>query len=533
MLILHNANIYTIDGTKPRPTAVAIQDGQILATGSDEDIFSIPGRNPTKIDLDGRTLWPGLTDAHLHLERYALGIDQVACETDTLDECLERVRARASEIQPGKWILGHGWNQNTWADGFGTIEQLNDAAPDNPVYLTAKSLHAAWVNQPAMNSAKIDENTPNPTNGQIGRDFQGKPNGILYEGAMEMVSRIIPLPSLQDTADAIEKAQVHLWKSGLTCIHDFDSTTCFSALRHLHNTNRLQLRVQKSIPIESLDDAIRQELRTGIGDTTLWIGPVKIFADGALGPQSAALFEPYQGQGQNLGMLFFNSEEIYEVGQKTSTAGFSLAIHAIGDRANHEALKGLGKLRTFENNNHLIGLRHRIEHVQILHPNDLPLLRRHKIIGSVQPIHATSDMSLADHYLGERTRYCYAYKSLLDGGVILAFGSDAPVESPNPFWGLHSATTRCRKDGYPDDCGWHPEQRIPLEIALKGYTTGASYAASRETTQGRIEPGYNADLILLPVDPFTIPKHEIHHITPLATMVGGRWVWKSHNCPVD
>ena len=378
MLILYNANIYTLGGKKIQPTAVAIQGDRIVATGSDDDFLATTDRNSSKINMRGRTLWPGLTDSHMHLEKYAFSLDQVDCETETLDECLKRVAARAAQIQPGKWILGHGWNQNAWAEGFGTVEQLNKAAPENPIYLTAKSYHAAWVNGAALNIAGIDAQTPDPVNGKIGKNYSGQPSGILLEGAMEMVARSIPLPRLADTAEAIERAQVHLWKLGLTSIHDFDPITCFSALQYLHNENKLHLRVQKSIPLENLEEANGLGLRSGFGDEYLWIGPVKLFADGALGPQSAALFEPYQGQGENRGMLFLNAEQVYEVGQKTSTAGLRMAIHAIGDRANHETLKGLGQLRAFEKRNSINGLRHRIEHVQMLHPQDQSLLAQLK-----------------------------------------------------------------------------------------------------------------------------------------------------------
>jgi predicted amidohydrolase YtcJ len=327
----------------------------------------------------------------------------------------------------------------------------------------------------------------------------------------------------------MEKAQNILWKLGLTGIHDFDRRDSFMALQLLHAQGRLKLRVLKNIPVELLDQAYDLGLRAGFGDDWLRIGAVKVFMDGALGPHTAAMFQPYTGEGENRGILNMDGEELFEHGRKAAQVGLGLTVHAIGDRANHEVLNAYEQLRAYEKENGLPALRHRIEHVQAIHPDDAPRLGRLNIIASMQPIHATSDMLMADQFWGERSRLAYAWRSQLDHGARLAFGSDAPVESPNPFWGLYAAVTRRRADGSPSADGWYPEQKLTMAEALHGYTLGPAYAAGMENRLGRLTPDYLADLIVLDAsqDPFTCDSDELLDLHSSATMIGGEWVWQA------
>jgi predicted amidohydrolase YtcJ len=267
-------------------------------------------------------------------------------------------------------------------------------------------------------------------------------------------------------------------------------------------------------------------LRSGFGDDFLRIGSVKLFSDGALGPRTAAMLQPYEGEAGYTGMLLLDAEEIFERGREAVKTGLSLAIHAIGDRANHEVLNAYAQLRAFERENGLPELRHRIEHVQVLHADDVARLAGLGVIASMQPIHATSDMRIADRHWGQRADLAYAWRTLLQNGAMLAFGSDAPVESPNPFWGLHAAVTRRRRDGTPGPLGWHPEQRLGLEEALRAFTLGPAFAAGLEARRGRLAAGYDADLIVLERDPFQAPPDELYTLLPGATMVAGEWVWQ-------
>jgi len=527
MLIITNARIYTLDPINPLCSTLLIDGERIKALGTDASDLEPFRENADHFDAAGGTIIPGLIDAHIHLEHYALGLKKVGCETATKTECLRRVAERSTSSPVGEWVLGHGWNQNSWEDGFGSAADLDHFSPQHPVYLTAKSLHAAWVNSYALHLANINSTTPDPPGGRIGRDTDGIPDGILLESAMDLVADNIPAPSIEQVAEAIRLAQESLWRIGLTGVHDFDRSRCFSALQALHKRRELHIRVLKSIPLEEMPHAIAIGLRSGFGDDMLRIGSVKAFADGALGPRTAAMIQPFEGEPDNRGILLLDKEQLAEQGRMASEHGLSLAVHAIGDRANHEVLDAFEQIRNYENILETTPLRHRIEHVQLIHPEDADRLARLSIIASMQPIHATSDMLMADRYWGERAQYSYAWRTQLEMGATLAFGSDAPVESPNPFWGLHAAVTRQRPDGSPGTAGWFPEQKLAFHDALQGFTLGASFAAGMEKKTGKLAPGYLADLIVCDIDPFRCEPHQLREITPRATMVGGKWVYRN------
>ncbi|MBN1145877.1 MAG: amidohydrolase [Anaerolineales bacterium] len=541
-MYIYNARIYTLDEdapqisapqvTAPLYSALAIERGRIVKLGDDQAIRAeFAGRTPG-LDLGGRVVIPGLTDAHIHLEHYALGLQKVDCETATRAECLQRVAERARSTAEGDWVLGHGWNQNNWEQGFGSAAELDAIAPRNPVYLTAKSLHAGWANTAALRLARVGAATPDPPDGRLGRDEHGNPDGILFESAMELVADAIPEPSVEQTAQAIQQALPVLWRMGLTCVHDFDRRRCFQALQILRQRGALRLRVLKSLPLEDLPHAVALGLRSGFGDDWLRVGGVKAFMDGALGPHTAAMFEPYLDEPGNRGMLFMDGGQLFEHGRKAVEAGLPLAVHAIGDRANHEALNAFARLRDLEDElaardglPAATRLRHRIEHVQVIHPQDVGRLAALGVIASMQPVHVISDMQMSERYWGPlRSELAYAWRGQLENGATLAFGSDAPVESPNPFWGLHAAVTRRRPGA--GQAGWVPQQRLDVGQALRAYTGGPAFAAGMERRLGKLAPSYLADLLVLEQDPFTCDPDLIYEMRPLATMVGGEWVFE-------
>jgi predicted amidohydrolase YtcJ len=529
MKILSNARVYTFDSQYPDTFTIAIDHGRILALGVDADRL-VPDADET-IDLNGRAVIPGLTDAHIHLEHYALGLRKVDCETATRRACFQRVSDRVQKLKSGEWVLGHGWNQNNWPEGFGSAVDLDAISPDNPVYLTAKSLHAAWTNSQALRLAQIGPGTPDPAGGKIGRNADGSPNGILYESAMELVAGVIPAESVQQVAQAIREALPQLWRFGLTGVHDFDRRRCFSALQELHAQGDLKLRVVKSIPLGDLPHAAALGLRTGFGDDILSIGSVKGFADGALGPQTAAMLQPYEDDPENRGMLLLDGEELFERGRLAVENGLSLAVHAIGDLANHEVLNAFSQLREYEQELARQGreprspLRHRIEHVQLIHPDDAARLAQLGVIASMQPLHAPSDKHMADRYWGPRAALSYAWRTQLESGSQLVFGSDAPVESPNPFWGIFAAVTRRLPGESETEPEWYPEQSLTRVEAFRAYTQAAAYAAGQEGRLGRLLPGFIADLVVLDRDPFTCTVEQIPEITSTATMLAGEWVF--------
>ncbi len=527
MRLIHNANLHTLDPNNPQATAAVIEHGRLIAVGSDHEILS-SFSTPDSLDAQGRTIIAGLTDAHIHLEEFALSQQKVNCETPTLQECLQNIAERVKTIPPGEWILGHGWNQNNWIQGYGTAALLDKVSPNNPVYLTHKSLHSSWVNSKALQLALITRDTPDPPGGRIGRLPNGNPDGILFESASEILEQSIPQPSLEAVVEAIKSSIPLLWRMGLTGVHDFDRKRCFSAVQVLHLQKELILRVVKHIHLEDLPSAVEIGLRTGFGDESLQIGCLKLFADGALGPHTAAMLEPYNDDPHNSGMLMMDAETIFETGRLAVENGISMAVHAIGDRANREVLNAYAKLRDFERSltsTTRNTLRHRIEHVQVIHPDDVQRFSELNIIASMQPIHATSDMLMSDRCWGDRSAYAYAWRSQLSHHTRLIFGSDAPVESPNPFWGIHAAITRRRADGSPGTSGWYAEQRLSVEEALQAYTTGPAFAAGMEDQLGRLAPGFLADLLVLSADPFSCAPDLLPSIHPVATMVGGEWVY--------
>ncbi len=525
MKILHNAHIRTLDNSMPAASVLVIDRERITAVGGAELLDQFPFAEKT--DLGGRFVLPGLTDAHIHLQAYSLGLQKVDCETGSRDECLRRVADRARVTPPGEWILGHGWQQNDWGGEFPTAAQLDSAAPRHPVYLTAKSLHAGWANSAALKLAGITASTPDPENGKIVRDENGNPNGILLEYAMDLLKDVLPQATLEQLINAILAAQPILWKMGLTGVHDFDQRLCFMALQVLHKQGDLKLRVTKSVPVELLPHAHELGLRSGFGNDMLQVGSVKVFMDGALGPRTAAMIQPYENEPDNRGILNMDSEHLFEIGRQAADVGLSMTVHAIGDRANHEVLDALEQLRGYEREKNLPRLRHRIEHVQILHPDDAARLGKLGVIASMQPIHATSDMLAADKLWGPRSAWAYGWRTQLEHGAVLAFGSDAPVESPNPFLGLHAAITRRRADGSPSPQGWYPEQRLSMLEAWQGFTSGPAFAAGMEDRVGRLSPGYYADLVVLEKDPFACDPDELLKMQSSATMVNGGWVWQA------
>ncbi len=527
MKTLYNAKIYTMDPDSPTASTMVIDGGRVVAIGGPNLKNQITDKTETQ-DMHGAVILPGLTDAHMHLEHFAFSHQQVFCETDTLEQCLKNVAEKAASQPKGTWIQGWGWNQNVWAGGYGTAADLDRAAPDNPVFMASKSGHATWANSFAMKLAGVDSSTPDPEGGVIQRDKTGNPTGIFFETANNLVRKVIPQATVEDSARAIAAVQPVLWAMGLTSVHDFNGIRCFSALQQLNQENKLKLRVTKGIPLDFAEHAAAVGLRSGFGSDFLRIGSVKMFADGALGSQTAGMLEPLENLPDSTGIMLIDAQTLFEHGKIAVESGLSLAIHAIGDKANRVVLDGLQLLREYEQLHSISGLKHRIEHAQLLHPDDIKRLSELKVVGSMQPIHTTSDLDISDKYWGARSEGAFVFKTLLDLGTELIFGSDAPVETPNPFIGLHAAVTRRRANGDPSPDGWHPEQKITLYQALQGFTTAPAASNGGFERSGALKPGNNADLIALDVDPFNIDPQDLHLIKPSKTMVAGEWVYEEN-----
>jgi predicted amidohydrolase YtcJ len=518
--VFTNGRIHTMDPLYAHATALAVQGEKVVAVGADDEVLALVRPGDERIDLRGRTMLPGLTDAHVHLHGYAqakrkLDLFGVA----SLDEVLTRVAAWAEKQPAGQWVLGRSWNQNLWPEPvFPTAADLDRVVPERPVYLVAQSGHAGWANSLALKLAGVTQQRSDPRGGQIRRDAEGRPTGILLEEAMKMATEVIPEPSPAVAAEVIRDALPDLWEVGITGVHCMDGGAAFAGLQVLHQQRALKLRVLKYLPLERLDYAVGIGLRSGFGDDWLRVGGIKLFVDGALGVRTAMLYEPYEGEPDNYGIPILDQAELMEIGRKASQTGLSLAVHAIGDRANRMALDFLEMFPTSG------PIPHRIEHVQLLHPADLTRLAVQDVTASVQPVHAPSDMQMAERHWGERTRYAYAFRTLLENGTRLAFGSDAPVEPLAPLLGIHAAVTRRRLDGAPGPDGWHPEQRLSAHQAVLGFTVGPAQAAGCAHRTGGLAPGKLADLIVLDRDLFEVDPMEIPEARVLGTMVGGEWV---------
>ncbi len=550
--LLVNGRIYTMDAGCPRASALAISGERILAVGDGLHDLLAPGGEV--LDLGGRCVLPGLADSHIHFTWYALGLHTLdLTRAATLGEMLALVAERAREMPSGeqcrevasvsvrrrspfaglrspkvsrprpRWILGRGWNQELWPGRrFPTAADLDSVAPAHPVALTAKSGHALVANSLVLQLAGITAETPNPPGGRIGRDAEGHPDGMLFEdSAMELVTDLIPPPEPGETDSVLQEAFPGAWRVGLTAIHDMDGPPAFAAYQRLHVQGEFGLRVVKYLPVDMLDCALQISLRAGLGDDWLRVGGIKVFADGALGPRTAAMLAPYEGEPENVGVLSMDEDALRELARRAVAGGLPLAVHAIGDRANRLVLEVLADVGTAGTG----GLRHRIEHVQLLHPDDLPRLAMLGVVASMQPVHATQDYEMADRYWGDRCAASYAWRSLLEAGTVLAFGSDCPVEDLNPFLGIHAAVTRRRADGSPGPEGWYPQQRLTVEEAVRAYTLGAAYAAGLEDRLGSLAPGKLADLVVLDRDIFTCDPMAIAETRVVATMIGGRFVY--------
>ena len=551
-LVFFNGIIHTMDPATPIASAVAIRSGRIVFVGSDEGARAalgacdrLPGGSaPELVNLERRCVVPGLTDAHLHFRWYAESLDAVDAETPTLEQALEKVAEKARRAEPGSWITGSGWNHNVWAGqtgagAFPTRQHLDRVASRNPVALKAKSGHAMWANSLALERAGISAATPDPAGGRIMRERAGDgraPCGILLENALALVQAAIPAPSARELARAMKRAQAALHRVGLAGIHDYDGVLAFQALQEMEASGELTLRVVKGVPRELLDEAIALGLRTGFGGERLSIGALKMFADGALGPQTAWMLEPYErARDGGSGIPTLSEDQMIDDIRRANAAGISCAVHAIGDAACRAVLNAIEKagFSVSEQAASSIGApargapRNRLEHAQLLHPDDLPRLARLDVIASMQPLHATSDMLIADRHWGARCAGAYAWRSLLSSGAHLAFGSDCPVEIPDPLAGIHAAVTRRRADGSPGPDGWRPEQRLTVEQAVRAYTVGSAYAAGRVHELGRISPGMLADLTVVDSDVFAIEPHAIRETKVIATVVGGMFVHRA------
>jgi predicted amidohydrolase YtcJ len=529
-LVVLNARVYTADANRPIAEALAVRGGRIAFVGSVRGALALAGPRTEKLDLAGRTVIPGMVDAHAHL----LGLGQALRTVDLVgtrsyDEVVARVAERAKTARPGEWIRGRGWDQNDWADTrFPTHEALSRAVPTNPVYLTRVDGHAALVNAKALELAGVTRATPDPAGGRFIRDSSGAPTGVLIDGAQGVVGRVIPAPTAAELREQTLAAIAELNRWGLTGIHDAgvgpEGIAVYEALAREGGgryslRNYLMIRTNDSV----LDAFMRRGRQLALYDGRLWIRAIKLTADGALGSRGAALLEPYSDDPGNTGLITTPPERIKSVAVRALKAGFQLNVHAIGDRANRVVLDQFeAALKEVPVADH----RFRVEHAQILHHDDIPRFAELDVIPSMQGSHQTSDMYWVPARLGwSRSEGAYAWRSLLNTGVVIPNGSDLPVEPSNPLLSFHASITRQDADGYPAG-GWFPAQRLTREEALLSMTLWPAYAAFMENESGTLAAGKYADFVVLDRDIMTVAPEEILKASVVMTVLGGKAVYR-------
>ncbi|HEY0778591.1 MAG TPA: amidohydrolase [Gemmatirosa sp.] len=538
-LVVVNARVYTADAGRPLASALAVRGGRLAFVGDEGGARALRGPGTRVVDLGGRTVLPGLVDAHGHLLELGLVLHEVdVAGTRSYAEVVRRVaeHARATSggattgagANAGTWVLGHGWDQNAWGDTrFPTHDALSAAVPDRPVWLERIDGHAGLANAAAMRAAGVTRDTPDPAGGRIERDAAGNPTGVFVDKAQALVARVIPPPSRAEVRTALHDATAELHRYGLTGVHDpGEPRAVIEQMEEMAGAGELELRTYVMVADDSAALAyyFARGPRSGLAGGRLWVRAVKLYADGALGSRGAALLEPYSDDPRNTGLLLRAPGHIRDVAVRALRAGFQVCTHAIGDRANRLVLDAYeAALREVPTADH----RFRIEHAQILQHDDVPRFAALGVIPSMQASHQTSDMYWAATRLGEGRLYgAYAWRSLLDAGSIVPNGSDFPVERVNPLISFHAAVSRQDAAGWPAG-GWHPEQRMTRDEALRAMTLWPAMAAFQEHDLGSLTAGKYADFVVLDRDVMRAAPDEILGARVLATYVGGRAVYEA------
>ena len=531
-LVLKNGLVYTLNEAQPRAEAVAVRYGQIVFIGSTADAKKYEAKTTRVVDLKGRVVVPGLADAHYHFAGVGYREMNLNLEgTISLADFLAKVKARVAQAKPGEWVTGRGWIETFWQpQAFPTRQDLDAIAPNNPIYLTRADGHASVVNSAALKAAKIDKATENPNGGEIMKDKAGEPNGMLVDRAQGLVGKLLPAPDAADLEKALLLADKRSLALGWTQVHDagvgYDQ---INLVKRLYEEKKLKIRLYEAIRGPSADTQrlLKEGPTIGLYDGRLTVRTIKITIDGALGSKGAALLENYSDHDTN-GLLMYSQEQVMPTFIQALKKGIQLEVHAIGDRANRTLLDwyeaAFNEVPMIERSTRE-DPRWRDEHAQIVHPDDLARFAKLKIIPSMQPSHAIGDLHFAGARLGQkRLAGAYAWQTLIKQGNIIAGGSDAPVERGEPMIEFYAAVTRKDMKGFSGE-GWHPEEKVTREQALKMFTLWAAYAAFEEKKRGSIELGKWGDLTVLTGDIMTMPEAEILKTRCTMTVVNGEVVY--------
>lgn len=525
--LIHNFKGYSFQDKELKQfNALLFENGRVIATGQKHDLIS-SAHVLHQVDAQGATLLPGITDAHGHLLGLGLNLMRVDLRGQTsLSDSVQKVQDYANENPQLRWIQGRGWNQVLWAgQAFPSKSDLDEILPHKPVWLRRIDGHAGWANSAALSAAGIDADTLDPIGGKIHRDEAGNPTGVLIDKAMNLVEKIIPQINATERELALEKAFDHLLSLGITGMHD--AGTDFETRNILiSKRNQGQLPIRLYSMLSGTDPNLMEMLNDGIAhDEFLSIRSVKLYADGALGSRGALLLKPYSDDKKNRGLALIQPEQLDDAFKTITEKGFQVNVHAIGDRANRMVLDAVERLEAPYTAQ---VLRHRVEHAQIVAVEDIPRFKKLSLIASMQPTHATSDMNMAPYRLGpKRLAGAYAWRKFLDAGVLIASGSDFPVELANPWHGIYAAVTRQTTDKGEPKGGWLPDERLTVAEALRSFTLDAAYSGFWEAEMGSLEAGKVADFVLIDRDIFTVNPEAIKSTQVLETWVAGQQVYSA------
>jgi predicted amidohydrolase YtcJ len=511
--------------TDPRDQALAISGGQILAIGTNADVEKLKGPKTKVIDLGGHFVMPGFNDAHTHLASGGfekLNVDLVGSKS--LEEMKQHIAARVKTAAPGEWIKGEGWDHTLWAEQkTPTRQDIDSVTGDHPAILTRVDGHIAVANTAALKAAGITAQTPAPQGGKIDHDEKGEPTGILRETAMGLVQSKVPPPSPAQRRKALELALEDAARSGITSAQDFSDWQDFLVYEQLEKEGKLTLRIAEWLPFDLPVEKLKQmRAHHSASDPMLHTTMLKGFMDGSLGSRTAAMLAPYSDDPQNSGIPRYDQEKLNRMAVERAKAGFQLGFHAIGDRGTRMALEAFA---VAEKASPKRNFRFRIEHAQVVAPEDFKKFKDLGVIASMQPNHLLTDMNWAEAHIGpERAKHSYAWKEFLDDGVALAFGTDYPVEPITPFRGIYCAVTRKNEAGTKE---YFPEQKLTMQQAIAAYTTGSAYAEFEEQKKGVLAPGMLADFVVLDRDITKVDPPEILKTRVLRTVVGGKAVYQA------
>jgi predicted amidohydrolase YtcJ len=528
-LVLVNGKIRTVNDKQPEVEAVAVLGNRIAAVGSTEEIRKWVGENTKVIDLQGKRVTPGFNDSHVHFLDGGMGLASVQLrDARTPEEFRDRIRDFAARLPKGRWILNGNWDHETWTPPALPARRLIDAVtPDNPVFINRLDGHMCLANSLALKLAGVTRETPDPPGGTVVRDSNGEPTGVLKDAAMNYVYKVIPKPSEEVMAEAIRAAMRYAAENGVTSVQDMSaSPDVFAVYQKLLANGELNMRIYGLQPLSEWGRLARAGVRAGFGNDKLKIGGLKGFADGSLGSTTALFFEPYLDDPKTAGLpsdeMFPESKMLNNI-QGADGAGLQIAVHAIGDKANKTILDMFAEV---EKQNGHRDRRLRIEHAQHLRPEEIKRFGAERVIASMQPYHAIDDGRWAENRIGpDRAKGTYAFRSLLDAGATLAFGSDWFVAPMEPMMGIYAAVTRRTLDGKRPR-GWVPEQKITVAEAVRAYTLGSAYASFDEKAKGSIEVGKLADLAVLSADIFNIDPVEIERTKIVMTIFDGKVIYE-------